>query len=152
LTSSEAGAKSLRGKIDREQLGRIVRKAWLEWLRTNPSVSGQRPVSWSAEWDTLKEEDKEVDRRIGVAVAEAVLASERGRDEELAKLQELRSKGLRIGQVIFGAVASEKGMGSADHDKWDANVAHRLFYIEDATLLKLIAALTAEGRAGEGEK
>ena len=59
-------------EMDREQLGRIVRSAWLKWVKTSPSVSGQRPASWYAEWDALKEEDKECDRQIGEAVKAAL--------------------------------------------------------------------------------
>ena len=52
----------------REELGREVRRVWLIWVRTNPSISAKRPASWEAEWNDLKEEDKEVDRMIGEAI------------------------------------------------------------------------------------
>nr|WP_276976136.1 hypothetical protein [Ferrimicrobium acidiphilum] len=71
----EIQAESLEASpaaLTREEGGRIVREAWLNWLANSPSISGQRPASWSAEWNDLKEEDKEVDRQIFEAVAGAL--------------------------------------------------------------------------------
>jgi hypothetical protein len=70
----------------REDLGRLVRDVWLYWLSDNPSASGKRPASWSAKWDDLKEEDKEVDRMIGTTVY--LKAAE----TQQAKMKALREK------------------------------------------------------------
>lgn len=49
----------------RESLGREVRRVWLAWANEQPS---QKP-SWLLSWDSLSEADREVDRRIGEALA-----------------------------------------------------------------------------------
>lgn len=58
--------------IDPEHLGRVVREAWMVWAREQPDVV-EHP-SWLIPWDELAERDREVDRRIGAAVARAVAA------------------------------------------------------------------------------
>lgn len=59
--------------ITREQLGRIVREAWVEWAGEQPDPK----PSWLTGWDDLDEDQREVDMRIGEAVAEAARADER---------------------------------------------------------------------------
>jgi hypothetical protein len=59
--------------ITREQLGRIVREAWVEWAREQP---GAKP-SWLTGWDDLDKGQREADMRIGEAVAKAARADER---------------------------------------------------------------------------
>ena len=44
-----------------EELGKEVRRVWLEWASERPSPK----PSWLLSWDELSEEEKEVDRRIG---------------------------------------------------------------------------------------
>lgn len=51
--------------IDREQLGRFVREAWVRWAKTQPNPK----PSWLVDYDELSEPDKEADRQIGEAVA-----------------------------------------------------------------------------------
>ena len=53
----------------REWLGRVVRKAWVTYCHE----TGDTKLSHIASWDELSEWDKEADRRIGVAVVEALL-------------------------------------------------------------------------------
>ncbi len=50
--------------IDRDDLGRVVREAWIVWAREQPVVK----PSWLVPYDDLPEADKEADRRIGEAV------------------------------------------------------------------------------------
>jgi hypothetical protein len=52
-----------------ESLGRIVRETWVRWALEQPDV-GEHP-SWTEPWDELDERDREVDVRIGAAVAAA---------------------------------------------------------------------------------
>lgn len=47
--------------MSREELGKEVRKVWLEWAVQQPNAK----ASWLAEWDELDENQKEVDRLIG---------------------------------------------------------------------------------------
>lgn len=47
--------------MDREELGKEVRKVWLEWARQQPNPK----LSWLTPWDELDEDQKEVDRLIG---------------------------------------------------------------------------------------
>jgi hypothetical protein len=59
-------ARSEEGEpFDREQLGRMVREIWVAAAREHPDPK----PSWLVPWDELGEWDKEVDRRIGEAVA-----------------------------------------------------------------------------------
>lgn len=55
---------------DAEQLGRVVREAWVAWAREQPDVSDH--PSWLVPWEQLSERDKDVDRRIALAVLAAV--------------------------------------------------------------------------------
>ena len=52
-----------------DDLGRLVRKTWVEWAHGQPAPKS----SWLMPWEDLPEPDREVDRRIGVAVVVAVL-------------------------------------------------------------------------------
>ncbi len=47
--------------VRREHLGKMVRRAWIDWAETQPEPK----ASWLVEWDGLSEPDKEVDRQIG---------------------------------------------------------------------------------------
>jgi hypothetical protein len=70
-------------KFDREQLGRIVRYAWIEWAKQQPDPKS----SWLTPWKSLPEEMKEVDRQIGEAVAEFVLQDQVIYREMLAEIE-----------------------------------------------------------------
>ena len=67
---------------DREPLGRIVRETWVAWAKEQPE---QKP-SWLVSWDELDDGQREVDMRIGSAVA-----AEARRDYE-AELIRLRAQ------------------------------------------------------------
>ena len=54
--------------LDRDTLGRLVRATWVAWAREQPTCK----PSWLVPWEGLSEPDREVDRRIGVAVRDAV--------------------------------------------------------------------------------
>lgn len=56
--------------LSREALGRLVRETWVAWAREQPAPKG----SWLAGWDELDDGQREVDMRIGEAVAAAVIA------------------------------------------------------------------------------
>lgn len=51
--------------INRDQLGELVRLAWIEWAIEQPDPKS----SWLVPYQDLPEADKEVDRRIGEFVA-----------------------------------------------------------------------------------
>lgn len=55
---------------DREALGRRVREVWTAWAREQPSPK----ASWLVPWEDLTEPEREVDRRIGEALAARGLA------------------------------------------------------------------------------
>lgn len=57
------GARPL--PIDRDQLGRFVRDAWIRWAKMQPEPK----PSWLVPYDELSEPDKEADRIIGESVA-----------------------------------------------------------------------------------
>jgi hypothetical protein len=49
----------------RDDLGRMVREAWVRWAETQPNPK----ASWLVPYHELSETDKEADRQIGEAVA-----------------------------------------------------------------------------------
>lgn len=53
--------------MTRDELGKIVRDAWIEWAKQQPNPK----TSWLVPYEELEEPDKEADRMI----AEAVLAA-----------------------------------------------------------------------------
>lgn len=59
--------------MDRDVLGRLVREVWVAWAREQPAPK----ASWLVPWDGLGEADREVDRRIGEALARAGAVAER---------------------------------------------------------------------------
>ena len=64
-----------------EVLGRLVRGVWTRWACEQP----QPKPSWLIPWDDLDEGQREVDIRIGRAVAKAVALAERERCAQLAR-------------------------------------------------------------------
>jgi hypothetical protein len=62
----EAQTPSPSSAVDREALGRKVREIWIDWASEQPNPK----ASWLVPWEGLSEPDKEVDRRIGEALAE----------------------------------------------------------------------------------
>jgi hypothetical protein len=56
---------------NREVLGRVVRETWVAWALEQPDVSDH--PSWVKPWGELAGRDKEVDMRIGSAVANYAL-------------------------------------------------------------------------------
>jgi hypothetical protein len=54
--------------LRREDLGRIVRETWVAWAREQPDPK----PSWLTDWDDLDAGQREVDMRIGEAVAAAL--------------------------------------------------------------------------------
>lgn len=57
---------------DRESLGRIVRETWVAWAFEQPDA-GDHP-SWTKPYEELAERDREVDMRIGSAIAARAVA------------------------------------------------------------------------------
>jgi hypothetical protein len=51
--------------FSRDELGRMVREAWVRWAETQPDPK----PSWLVPYDELAEPDKEADRQIGESVA-----------------------------------------------------------------------------------
>ena len=48
----------------RDELGRVVREAWVRWAVSRPDPK----PSWLVPWEELDEDDREADRQIGEAV------------------------------------------------------------------------------------
>jgi hypothetical protein len=62
-------APASRGEVmSRDDLGRLVREAWVRWALTQPSPK----PSWLVPYDELSEPDKEADRQIGAALRAAL--------------------------------------------------------------------------------
>ena len=78
---------------DREQLGQLVRMAWIKWAKTqvNPKVS------WLVPWKELDERDKEADRQIGEFIAKSCVNPELLKIE--TKLNELKNFIKELGRL-----------------------------------------------------
>ena len=51
---------------DENDLGRVVRNAWIEWAKEQPNPK----ASWLVSYDELNQPDKDADIRIGRALLE----------------------------------------------------------------------------------
>jgi hypothetical protein len=85
---------------DREPLGRIVREAWVKWA----SEQEDPKPSWLTGWDELDAGQREVDMRIGAAVA----APERARaDAAEAKVAEMRQVAVNFRNRYAGTLGDQ---------------------------------------------
>lgn len=90
--------------IDRETLGRIVRLAWVEWAREQPSPK----PSWLKPWEELSETGREADRRIGEFTANFVLSEHNPLSEYQEEVQ--RTTGTKTyGETLVMAVMGLAG-------------------------------------------
>jgi hypothetical protein len=71
-TIRRTGLDALR-EIGDEELGKVVREAWINYAGENGDTKPEHLVPWEG----LREYDKEADRRIGRAVTDAVSQSVR---------------------------------------------------------------------------
>lgn len=60
-----AALDAVLGPQDRVQLGRTVREAWMRWAAEQPAPK----PSWLVPWEELDDGQREVDMRIGEAIA-----------------------------------------------------------------------------------
>jgi len=65
---------------DREPLGRLVRETWIDWALEQP---GAIKPAWLTRWEDLDDGQREVDMRIGAAVAVRAVADAKLRNERL---------------------------------------------------------------------
>lgn len=72
-------------RLDRDVLGRVVRKAWMEWAEQQPNPKS----SWLVPYEELDEPDKEADRLIGERVAQYVKIVLKVQLRELEQLTDL---------------------------------------------------------------
>ena len=89
---------------DRGPLGRLVRDTWVAWATEQPGVK----LSWLVTWDQLPEDDpqREVDMRIGAAVAVRAVADAKLRNERLeAQVSALDANRPAILDALSTAVA-----------------------------------------------
>lgn len=82
--------------VDRDVLGRVVRKAWVQWARTQLNAK----PSWLVPYDSLTESDKEADRQIGEAVAHALEAVDLSDYEKM--LGKANERILKLEDVLLG--------------------------------------------------
>lgn len=95
-THGTAGGIVTTGLPD-DVLGRLVRGAWTRWAREQPDPK----PSWLVPWDDLDEGQREVDIRIGRAVARA----ERLWCAQLAEQEADRGRKSRRGRIALRAFA-----------------------------------------------
>lgn len=94
--------------LDRNQLGRVVREAWVHWATQQPEPK----QSWLVPYDDLSEADKEADRQIGEAVASWTLSRrEEIRNEALEEAAQVVENSLSTlaMQSAIRALKSSKG-------------------------------------------
>ncbi|MCC5618107.1 hypothetical protein LC605_24080 [Nostoc sp. CHAB 5836] len=134
--------------IDRESLGKIVRRAWVDWaaLQENP------PTDWLTPWDELDEKYQEVDRRIGETVERTVLrefadyvvwfnGDERQAipSQSLVKLISYVEKELNQSNVTFANLHSSITWGIRKVKSDERDIAVRFLAFKDDTLAYLRA-------------
>ena len=88
--------------MDREALGRLVRETWVKWASEQP---GPKP-SWLTGWDDLDDGQREVDMRIG----EAVAAAERDRADDLS---------VALADALYGLEDMFPYVPEYFQEKWD---------------------------------
>lgn len=102
------GARPL--PFGRDELGRMVREAWVRWAAEQPNPK----PSWLVPYGQLAESDKEADRQIGETIARWTLigdvatAAPKGQAAEVERLREA------LDQI---AVAAERQASHAKDDK-----------------------------------
>lgn len=85
----------------RESLGRQVRKVWLAWANEQPSPKS----SWLLSWESLSDADREVDCRIGEALASIGARHQGHVNAGLARLAALHEEELE-GDDLFSLLAT----------------------------------------------
>lgn len=94
----------------RERLGRVVREAWVAYCREMGDANERHLASW----DDLNEYDKEVDRRIGMAVraeiegTHALLPADGITPDGLARLRAVVEAGFRLRDAETYAEAADE--------------------------------------------
>jgi len=134
------GAPEAR-EVLRDQLGQVVRSAWISWAREQPAIKD----SWLVQWEGLSEPEKEVDRRIGMAVATAVAP-------------DLYGEGLEVGRALSArrGAAADAARGEELAEEWEC---HRdpCFGVDDSANQravgdKMAALLHRLAQPGAGER
>jgi len=89
----------------REPYGRIVRETWVAWALEQPDVDDH--PSWTKPWDEIPERDREVDMRIGSAVAAQAVHDAKLRNDRMeAQLFALGAHRAAIFDALKVAVAA----------------------------------------------
>lgn len=118
---------------DPEFLGRLVRMTWREWAGEQPNVK----ASWLTLWEDLTDAERDVDRRIGMAVANVCVHPELLRVEAaLAEAQKL--------------LALRKELWESADAGWAAAKAECIEYQEIVYRLCNLADAIMGARSGRG--
>jgi|GEM_PF-6563020 len=83
--------------FSRDELGRMVREAWVRWAATQPAPK----PSWLVPYEELSEPDKEADRQIGEAISRWTvvgMASALGKDELRTVADEIMAGLVQLGR------------------------------------------------------
>lgn len=123
--------------FDADFFGALVRLEWVEWAKQQPSPKPH----WLIPWDQLDEANKEVDRRIGVRVAE-VAASILVRQNE-----DLRQQLAAAEQKLAEAVKAERVKVLNEADFAWKKYEFRL-WLDNALSAAKSALATKEGQQG----
>lgn len=69
-SADDKASTSLYNEEKREELGKVVREAWIKWAKTQPNPK----PSWLVPWEGLSEPDKEADRCIADGLIEHLVS------------------------------------------------------------------------------
>lgn len=147
--------------IDRESLGKIVRRAWVNWAKEQENP----PAEWLTPWSELEEKYQEADRRIGEAVQRAILREYSDRvvwfnndgdeleaipSEGLLKLINYATKELNQNNVTLANLHSSIVWGIRKVKADERDIAVKFLAFKDDTLAYLRAlVLIAEMANGD---
>ena len=103
-----------------ELYGRIVRETWVNWALEQPDIKDH--PSWVKPWDELAWRDKEVDMRIGAAVAVQAVA-DAGLENDRMRAQLLAFAAERDRAVRELKRRADRAVPGVERDAWLAAAA-----------------------------
>lgn len=110
-------------ELDREQLGRIVRYAWVNWAEKQENPKPH----WLNSWEELDEPMKEVDRQIGEEVANFVLRDQKIYREMFEEIERYIQNHEAYNQISsYGGRTERIGHLLNDYRQAEVEVTHKL--------------------------
>jgi hypothetical protein len=95
---------------EREQLGRLVREAWVAWADGYATRHGGCKESWLEPWEVLDEESREADR----CIVEAIAAYVRRQPQTVRLPPQTADMGAFLTGFLGGDLTTEPGTAGAE--------------------------------------